>query len=246
MQTQMQSETRRAHPAMGLISIFYSPAEAYMASGKNGWMIALAAACVIAVVANAFIINKAGYGTIVRNQIESNTTMAERLGPAGIDKIVQDAENSAVQKSLAYIGAPVGILVISFLFAGIAYGFLLVLGAETTYRNILTAGAWATYAVVVVMMAGSAVTVAFMTDFTGLDFSRIFGLNAGMFLADAKPVVRALATGIDLIAFWAIFLQVVGATRLSQRVTVGQAMTVYITLHLIVTMCRAGWAAMFG
>ena len=67
-----------------------------------------------------------------------------------------------------------------------------------------------------------------------------------MFLADARPVVRALASGIDLIAFWGIFLQVVGATKISQRVTVGQALTVYITMHLVFTMCRAGWAAMFG
>jgi hypothetical protein len=242
----MQPETPRGNPAMGLLSIFYSPAEAYTGSGRNGWLIALAAACLIAVLGNWFIINKIGYGTIVRNQIESNTTMAERLGPAGIDKIVQDAEKSTVQKSLAYIGAPIGIFVISFLFAGLAYAFLLVLSAQTTYRHILTAGSWATYAVMLVMMAGSAVTVALMSDFSGVNISHIFGLNAGMFLADAKPAVRALAGGIDLIAFWAIFLQVIGATKLSQRVTTGQAVTVYVTIHVLFTMLKAGWAAMFG
>jgi hypothetical protein len=246
MQPQMQTDTRGANPTMGLLSIFYSPVEAYTGSGKHGWIIALAAACLVAVLGNWFIIDKVGYGTIVRNQIESNSSMAEQLGPEGIDKIVRDAENSTFQKGLAYAGAPIGILVMSFLFAGLAYGFLLVLGGQTTYHQILTTGAWATYALMVVMMAGSAATVALMTDFSGVDMSRIFGLNAGIFLADARPVVRALASGFDLIAFWAIFLQVTGATRLSQRVTTGQALTVYLTLHVLFTMLRAGWAAMFG
>jgi hypothetical protein len=242
----MQREAREANPVAGLLSIFYSPADAYTGSGKNGWIVALAAACLVAMLGNWFIINKVGYGTIVRNQIESNARMAEQLGPAGIDKIVQNAENSAVQKSLAYFGAPVAIAVMSFFFAGLAYGFLLVLGAETTYRTMLTVGAWCVYAVMVVMMAGSAVTVALMSDFSGVDVSRIFGLNAGIFMGDARPAVRALATGIDLIAAWAIFLQVTGATKISQRVTTAQALMVYVTLHVLVVMIRAGWAAMFG
>ena len=134
----------------------------------------------------------------------------------------------------------------TFLFAGIAYGFLLVLGGQTTFWNVITAGVWTTYAVLVVTMAGSAATVAAMNDFSGVDISRVFGLNAGIFMADAKPVVRALASGFDLIAFWGIFLQVTGVTKLSQRVTTGQALTVYLTLHVLYTMMRAGWAAMFG
>ena len=246
MQPQMQLETPRVNPAMGLLSIFYSPADAYVNSGSRGWMIALAAACLVAVLANAFIISKIGYGTIVRNQIESSPRIAEQLGPAGVDKAVHDSESGTVGKFFAYAGAAVAIPIITFLFAGVAYGFFLVLGGQTTFWNIVTTGVWATYGILVVTMGGSAATVAAMNDFSGVDVSRIFGLNAGLFMADAKPVVRALASGIDLIAFWGIFLQVTGVTKISQRVTVGQALTVYITLHVLFTMMRAGWAAMFG
>ena len=231
---------------MGLLSIFYSPAEAYKNSGKHGWLIALAAACIVAMLGNVFIINKIGYGTIVRNQLESSSTLSERLGPAGIDKAVSDAESGTVGKFFAYTGAAIGIPIVVLLFAGIAYGFLLVLGGTTTYWNVVTAGSWATYALLVVMTGGSVATVAAMSDFSGVDMSRMFGLNAGIFLADAKPAVRALASGIDLIAFWGIFLQVTGIRTISERVTAGQAMTVYITTHVLFTLLRAGWAAMFG
>lgn len=241
----MEAQAPRANPAMGLLSIFYSPAEAYANSGQRGWMLALAAACLVAVLGNWFIINKIGYGMIVRNQLESMPSMAERLGPAGIDKAVRDAE-AGPGKIFAYVGPAIAIPVITFVVAGLALGIFLVLGSQTTYWDVVTAGVWASYALLVVTMAGSAAAVAAMTDFTGVNVQQVFGLNAGMFLADAKPAVRALASGIDLLAFWAIFLQVTGITKISQRVSIGQALTVYITIHVLFVMVRAGWAAMFG
>jgi hypothetical protein len=246
MQPQMQMERPRPAAALGLLAIFYSPVEAYANSGRSGWLIALAAACLIAVLGNTFVVDKIGYGTIVRNQLESNTALAERLGPSGIDKTVSEAESGRVGKFFAYGGALIALPVISFILAGVALGFLLVLGGQTTFWNVLTAGAWATYAVLAVTTAGTVATAAAMTDFSGVDVSRLFGLNAGIFLADAKPVVRALASGIDLLAFWGIFLQVVGVKTISQRVTTGQALTVYMTLHVLYVMMRAGWAAIFG
>ena len=70
--------------------------------------------------------------------------------------------------------------------------------------------------------------------------------HAGIFFTDGNPVVRALMSGIDLLAFWGIFLNTVGITKLSERVSTGVAVTVLIVLHLVFTGIRAGWAAFFG
>jgi len=59
-------------------------------------------------------------------------------------------------------------------------------------------------------------------------------------------MVRALAGGIDLVAFWSMFLEIIGLQRLSERVTIGQAAGVVITLYVLVLLCKVGWAAMFG
>jgi hypothetical protein len=206
----------------------------------------MVATALLALVMNVVIINRIGMGTIVRNQLESNTKIAEQLGPAGISQAVERAENSQVQRVMSYAGAPIGVCVILALMAGITFGLLLVAGGNTNYSAVLTSGAWTMYAVMAVTCAGSLVAVFAMTDFTGVDVQRLFALNAGIFFTDGNPVVRALMSGIDLVAFWGIFLNTVGITKLSERVSTRLAVSVLIVLHLVFTGIRAGWAALFG
>ena len=247
MQPQLQpGRTGTASPLSGLLTIFYSPGDAFAASGKRGWVVALVAACLMSLVMNTVVINRVGIGTIVRNQIESNTRVAEQLGPDGIAKAVERAETSTVQKVLTYGGAPIAIAIILAVMAGIYLGLLLVAGGTTNFSAVLTSGAWTMYAVLTVTCIGSIVAVYSMNDFTGVDMQRLFSLNAGMFADEGSPVVRALLSGIDLVAFWAIALNAIGFVTLSERVTKGQALGVLIVMHVVFTGLRAGWAALFG
>ena len=184
--------------------------------------------------------------TIVRNQLESNERVASQLGPDGINKAVERAASSTVQKSMSYVGPLIAIPVMLAIFAGIALGCLIVTGAQTTFSTVLTACAWAAYAAAVVACAGMTAVVFSMTDFSGVDVRAMFALNAGIFAGEGHPVLKALLGGIDLIAFWSIFLQTVGVTKLSQRVSVAQAVGTFVTLHVVVTLLKTGWAAMFG
>ena len=113
---------------------------------------------------------------------------------------------------------------------------------------MLGAGSWATYAVMVLTTIGSAVFLSLTKDFSGVDPRGMLMLNAGAFLdkSSTSPVIRALAGGFDLVSFWSMFLQIVGLQRLSQRVTLGQAAGVVITLYALFILGKMGWAAMFG
>lgn len=250
MQPQLQPEfakPRRTTAFSAFTKIFYAPGEAYEDAGPKSWHLPLLSACILVVVMNAVVINRIGLGTIVRNQLESSTALAERLGPEGIDKAVQQAESSTFQNVMAHAGAPIGVLVVIFAFAGIAFAGLTVTGARTSYPAVLTACAWAAYAVILVTAIGTTAVVYLMNDFSGVDASKLFVLNTGMFLSsETAPAARALAGGIDLIAFWAIYLQTVGTAQLSEHATTSQAAGVFIALHILFTGLKAGWAAMFG
>ena len=247
MQPQLQHEPAPAGSSLsGLLTIFYSPADTFAIPRKRGWLIPLVAACLLVFVMNAVIVTRVGLGTIVRNQLESNAGMAERLGPDGISQAVERAETSTVQKTITYVAPPIAVALILCIMAGITLGLLLAGGGNTNYSAVLTSGAWTMYAVMAVTCAGSIATVYAMTDFQGVDVQRLFALNAGIFAGDGRPVLRALLSGIDLLAFWGIFLNTVGITKLSERVSTGLAVGVLIVMHLVVTGIRAGWAAMFG
>ena len=247
MQPQLQSQPSAAlNPFAGLITIFYSPADTFAVPQKRGWLVPLLAACLLTFIMNAAIVQRVGLGTIVRNQLESNTSMAERLGPDGIAQAVERAETSSVQQTLTYVAPPIAVAVILAAMAGITLGLLLAAGGITKYSAVLTSGAWTMYAIMAVTCAGSLATVYSMSDFQGVDLQRVFALNAGMFAQDSSPVTRALLSGIDLLAFWGIFINTVGLTKLSERVSTGLALGVLILLHVVFTGIRAGWAAMFG
>ena len=204
------------------------------------------ATALLALLMNMVIINRVGLGTIVRNQLESNAKIAEQLGPAGISQAVERAENSQIQRVMSIAGAPIGVCVILAAIAGITFGLLLVAGGNTKYSAVLTSGAWTMYAVMAVACAGTIAAVFSIDDFSGVDVQRLFALDAGIFFNDGNPVVRALMRGIDLMAFWGIFLNTVGITKLSERVSTGQAVGVLLVVHLCFTGIRAGWAAFFG
>jgi len=240
--------SRRATPLAGLLTIFFSPADTFDNAGPRPWLVPMIASALLALTLNIMVIQIMGMGTIVRNQLESNTKLADQMGPEKINEAVQRAENSSVQKNISYAAALCGIPLVLAVLAGITFGALAITGASTRYSAVLGASAWATYAVMVVTTIGSAAFLSMTKDFSGVDPRGMLMLNAGAFLdkSTTSPVVRALASGFDLVAFWSMFLQIVGLQRLSQRVSLGQAAGVVITLYVLYVAGKAGWAAMFG
>jgi hypothetical protein len=232
---------------MGLLSIFYAPGETYEAAGKRPWLVPLVVATLLAVLMNVMVLNVIGMGTIVRNSIESNPRTAEQLGPERVNEIVRNAENSVVQKSISYTAALVAVPIIIVIAAGVTLGGLLVFGGTTNFAAVMGAVAWATYAGMAVRTLGTAVFLAAVTDFQGVDPQNLVMLNASIFFdpQTSSKAVRSLASGIDLIAFWTIYLQSVGLAKLSQLVTMGQALTVSIGVYALFILIRAGFAMLF-
>jgi hypothetical protein len=216
--------------------------------GPRPWLVPLVACCLLALLTNVIVINVVGMGTLMRTGIEASPRIAEQLGPEKIDQMVRDAETSSVRKYGSYAAALFGTPIFLCLVAGIAFGLLLATGAQTKFGSILAAEAFATYAVLVVTCIGTGIFLLAVKDYAGVDFQNILMLNAGAFLDKQTTAgwVRGLAGGIDLLAFWALFLKVVGYHKISERVSMTQAATVAIGMYLMLVLIKTGWGAMFG
>jgi hypothetical protein len=248
-QPQVEAEPRPASSSLkALYEIFYSPSDAYRSlAGKRPWLVPIIAATVVSLLMNIMIISVIGMGTIVRNRLESSPTLAERLGPGGIEEAVRNAENSTGQMAMSYAAAGLGPGIALCIIAGIMLGALMITGANSDYKSVLGACALSTYAVLVAMTLCSALALAVRAgNYEGLNPEELVMLNVGAFLPDTtSKFVRALAGGIDLIGFWGIFMQSVGLAILSERVTMKQALTISIALYVVWTLVRAGFSAMF-
>jgi hypothetical protein len=194
------------------------------------------------------VIQVVGMGTLMRNGLEASPRIAEQLGPEKIDQMVRDAESSSARKIGSYAMALLGTPIFLCLVAGIAFGLLLATGAQTKFGSVLAAEAFAMYAVLVVTCLGTGIFLVAVKDYSGVDFQNILMLNAGAFLDKQTTAgwVRGLAGGIDLLAFWALFLKITGYQKISERVSIGQAATVAIGMYLVLVLIKTGWSAMFG
>lgn len=239
---------RAAHPVRGLLTIFFSPAETFDGAGRNPWLVPLIAATVLAVLLNVMIINVMGMGTIIRNQLESNPKIAERLGADKVNQMALEADRSSSRKLITYAASAAGFPVFLLILAGITYAALLATGAVTTFPATLGATAWSSWAVLLLTATGTAVFLVSVNDFTGVDPRNMVILNASVFfdIQTTPAWVRSLAAGIDLIAFYGMYLRCVGLTRLSQRVSMAQAAGVTAVLYLCWIIGKAGFSAVFG
>jgi hypothetical protein len=232
-----------------LLAIFYSPAEAFSYLGtKRPWLVPVVACALLALIMNVMLVSVVGMGTLTRNQLEANPSLAERLGPERINEMVRDAESSAARKYMTYGGALIGTPVFLLLISGLTLGGLLIAGGQTRFGAVLAACSLATYAMMAVGVVGAAVVLAAVNDYSGLDPQNMIMLNASIFFdRQTSPAwVRSLASGIDLIGFWAIFLQSTGLHKLSERVSMKQALAVSIALYLVWVLAKTGWYAMFS
>jgi hypothetical protein len=95
---------------------------------------------------------------------------------------------------------------------------------------------------------GSAIFLAAVKDYSGVNPQHMLMANASVFLdKETTPAwLRAIASGIDAVAFWSLYLQTVALRVLSPQVSTGQAATVVIGVYIVFILCKAGWAAMFG
>jgi hypothetical protein len=226
------------NPFKGLLTIFYSPAVTFRHFGKRAWLVALVASSAVLLLTNLVIVRKIGIGTVIRNQLEFNTSLARRLPPAQIEELVQRAENNLFQRMLIYAENPIEALLKLFILAIISWACLRLIRGRTSIGAVFTALTWANYVVSVVFAIGALIVVYTRKDASAIDPAHIFGLTPAVFAATPPSPTDALLSAFDLTAFWAIFLQIVGVTALSKRVSSSQAAAVFGGIYILTTVVK--------
>ena len=150
----------------------------------------------------------------------------------------------------AIIGAPIVYLILAGVFA---LGMMFI-QAKTTFKRILSVVAWTSAATGIV---GAVVNVAALmvrdpAELRTLDpsqFGTIVPTNLGAFLAsDTSPVLRALASSLDVFTIWWLILLSIGFAAIagSKKITSGKARAMVFGFWVIFVLCKVGWAAAFG
>ena len=77
--------------------------------------------------------------------------------------------------------------------------------------------------------------------------SNLVALNLSIFLnrSSAHPALYSVATSIDLLSFYSMFLMSLGISKLSSGISFGKAFSVVFALWAVYVLVKAGFASLF-
>lgn len=244
-----QPEAARLGPLQRLIGILFSPGETFVdINRKPTWLAPLLISIVIGVGSSLFFgwwVNP-DWNRITRDMIR------QRVNKTGGEMPPEDAIKTQV-KGFEFFGKlfPAFVVVITplvvLIMAGVFALGMMLMQAQTTFKKILSVVAWSFCGVMSLVSAIVTDASLLVRDRESLDAinpmdpSTVSATHLGLlFGSDASPVLKALASSVDLFTIWMIVLLAIGLAAVggSRKITKGKTATLVVSLWLVLVLLK--------
>ena len=226
---------------LGLLQIFYSPAQVFDRVRERGmWLPAFLAIVLCVGGINYFALHTIGVENVLRKGMESNARRAEQMGPEGIARAASNPMIQNFTYAAPVVVTPIIILIIATLFlTGLS-----MTGSKVRLSQALgaTSYAWFPYSLISLMM--SVLIIQFSPNKEDLNLQNLIATNAGAFLdpTTTNKALYSFATSMDLLSFGLIAFLAYGLSRVSGR-AYGSCLTIVGVLWLLYVVGKTGIAA---
>jgi Yip1 domain len=144
-----------------------------------------------------------------------------------------------------YVGAVAGGAIVLLICASVLMLGNMMAGAEIPFNRTLAVCSYAFYATGLVRTIGLAGVLAAVKDFEGFDIENPLPLNPGFFVDRSSKFLHSVASSVDLITMWGIFLIALGLHKAFPRASTGKFFAVVVCLWLIWVFGKAAAASLF-
>ncbi len=230
-----------------LLKIFYEPSEVFESiPAKSRWYLPFISTMLLSCLISALVFNSIGMENLLRKQLRSQPGLVERLGEEQIEEIIQQS-NSPGRQISAYLGGILSVGIVIPLIAVILTGLLSLLGAEPTFRNVFSVTAYSYYAYYFATLALSAPALFLISDKSNLEVDNILQCHLGIFFdrGTTNKALFSVATSIDLLSFWLLFMLALGLSKVSRRMTFTKSVATVAGLWFVYVAAKAGISALF-
>jgi hypothetical protein len=231
---------------VGLLRIFYAPEKVFAEDAKLGkWILPFFAALLVAVLMQAIMINMIGMENLTRIGIEMNP-MASQMTQEQIDAAIQ-AANAPWRKALQYGMGAIGMGFSLLLVSAVLLGLMHMADAATSFKKVLTVCAYSFFATAFAGAVLTAIILAGMPDYSGLELTNLVKLNPTIFLdkSTAPKALYSFATSMDLMSFWAIFLMGLGLSHTVPKMKLSKGIIIVVIPWAVYVLGKSAIAAMF-
>lgn len=225
-----------------LFGVFHSPGETFADIAKTPtFWIPMLVVMVFTMATSQVVVRRIGLENLVRQQIMKSPRAAD-MSKAQMDAGVEmGVKIGSVTTWLNPFFVAIGMALI----AGVLLMMVnFVFGGTATYKQLMavTAHAWVPTAVVGGIMG---MAVVFMKDPSDIDVENLLVTNLGVIIsAETSKFLHRMATSIDLLSFWQIYLLGTGISASSTTVTFGKALTAVLIPWALYVLVVSGFAAM--
>jgi hypothetical protein len=180
------------------------------------------------------LMSRMDYQTYMRKALKMNP-MTRNMTPEQVQAVLERPQSS-VQRYLQLGGAPVSMLIVYLILAGVFMLAFMLTGGGVSYKKSLAVSLWGMGppAIVVTLLS---IVFMMVKDPETLDINPAGNVvsNLGLLVSSLEhPKLASLLSSIDVFSFWTIFLLALGFSTCSQgKVSTGKAAVPIVVLWLL-------------
>lgn len=221
--------------AQRLGGIYFEPRKTFESINRRPtWLGMFIIVAALAVGVTYTLTSRMDYQTYMRKALKMNPLT--RNMPEEQVKTILERPQSSFQKYSQFVGAPISILVVYVLLAGVFMLALMLTGGGVSYKKSLAVTLWGMGppAIVVTLLS---ILFIMVKDPETLDINPAGNVvsNLGLLVSSVDhPKLASLLSSIDIFSFWTIFLLALGFSVCSQgKVSTGKAAVPIVVLWLL-------------
>ena len=227
-----------------LIDIYFAPREAFTRIVAHpNWVLPVVGATILGLAFTGIWFQHVDMPEFVKSEIQEAGQW---------DKIPAESRDAIIEQQAKFIpimgwaGALVGPIILYSLIAAILlFVFRFFFAGEVSFKQSLSISAWSMFPVGLVTTP-LIVLIMWLKEDWNLNPERVLQANLGLLLdkAETAKPLWALATSLDLVVFWIIFLLATGF-GVAIKKTTGSALWGVVTPWAVIVAIKVGWNAMF-
>jgi len=228
-----------------LAGVFTSPSAAFTdIAERPRWIVPLLIGIVCSIVFIWVFTQRVGWDRFVNTNLANNPRI-EQLDPEQKARVLE--QQRKVLPIMGWVApvvfTPVMMALTALVFLGV---FNLAMGAAFKFKNLFAIVCYAWLPLALHGLLG--VGVMYLKDPDDFNLEKPTAFNLGAFLSpDSTPKwLQSLGGSIDLFVIWVVVLMALGIHCLDRKRSFASCLVGVGIPWLIVILCKAGWAAMFG
>jgi hypothetical protein len=223
-----------------LFGVIFQPQAAFRAIGaKPRWLLPMAACLMLSLVSVTLMVNRMGIANMMRSALQGNPQAEE---------IAQKTEESSFARTMIYASPLIQVPIVVAAMAGILLLAFIPAGVEVSFKQAFSIVTHALFAYSVIATSLMLVTVYATKDFTSFDLRNPIATNLGFFLdpAEISKFLSSLASSLDVLSFWFLYLLAVGFAETSPKTRFQKTLPPVLVVWVIYVVGKGALSSFLG